>query len=124
MRWPSSGAAHRGRHRVTAIWQVGADAWRLGARGDTHIFRDLGRDIRGGRTGFTASAVTPSGSTYAIFILVVPVPTSITPAWSSAAVEEAVDRGDVPFSVLWSGLATVLAYGIPILAILIALPVS
>jgi amino acid transporter len=28
----------------------------------------------------------------------------------------------VPFSVLWSGVATVLAYGIPILAILIVLP--
>jgi hypothetical protein len=33
-------------------------------------------------------------------------------------------RRDVPFSVLWSGAATVLAYGIPILAILIVLPAS
>jgi glutamate:GABA antiporter len=43
----------------------------------------------------------------------------------SAAGEEMTNpRRDVPFSVLWSGTATMLAYGIPILAILIVLPVS
>ena len=43
----------------------------------------------------------------------------------TAAGEEMTNpRRDVPFSVLWSGAATVLAYGIPILAILIVLPPS
>jgi amino acid transporter len=42
----------------------------------------------------------------------------------SAGEEMTNPRHDVPFSVLWSGAATVLAYGIPILAILIVLPAS
>src|SRR5581483_11441161 len=41
----------------------------------------------------------------------------------TAAAEEMTDpQSDVPFSVFWSGLAVVLGYGIPILAILIVLP--
>jgi len=43
----------------------------------------------------------------------------------SAAGEEMTNpRRDVPFAVLWSGTATMLAYGIPILLILIVLPSS
>jgi glutamate:GABA antiporter len=74
--------------------------------------------------GFGGHAFLP---TYAIFILVVPVLIFNYAGLEvpSAAAEEMVNpRRDVPFSVLWSGLATVLAYGIPILAILIVLPVS
>jgi glutamate:GABA antiporter len=78
---------------------------------------------RHGVHGFGGHAFLP---TYAVFIAVVPVlffnyaglevPT--------AAGEEMTNpQRDVPFSVLWSGTATVLAYGIPILAILIVLPV-
>jgi glutamate:GABA antiporter len=74
---------------------------------------------RHGVHGFGGHAFLP---TYAVFIAVVPVlffnyaglevPT--------AAGEEMTNpQRDVPFSVLWSGTATVLAYGIPILAILI-----
>ena len=44
---------HRGGHRFTAVRQVGADAWRLGARGGARIFRVLGhlvrREARGSR---------------------------------------------------------------------------
>jgi glutamate:GABA antiporter len=79
---------------------------------------------RHGVHGFGGHAFLP---TYAVFIAVVPVlffnyaglevPT--------AAGEEMTNpRRDVPFSVLWLGAATVLAYGIPILAILIVLPAS
>jgi amino acid transporter len=43
----------------------------------------------------------------------------------SAAGEEMTNpRRDVPFAIGWSGLATVLAYGIPVLSILLVLPAS
>ena len=115
------------RDRVAAVRQVGADARRLGARGGADVLRRIRRPsyaARHGVHGFGGHAFLP---TYAVFIAVVPVlffnyaglevPT--------AAGEEMTNpRRDVPFSVLWSGAATVLAYGIPILAILIVLPAS
>ncbi len=65
--------------------------------------------------------------TYAMFIAAVPVLFFNFAGLEvpSAAGEEMTNpRRDVPFAVLWSGLATVLAYGIPILGILIVLPRS
>ena len=76
---------------------------------------------RHGVHGFGGHAFLP---TYAMFIAVVPVLFFNYAGLEvpSAAGEEMVNpRRDVPFAVLWSGLATVLAYGIPILAILIVL---
>ena len=65
--------------------------------------------------------------TYAVFIAVVPVLFFNYAGLEvpSAAGEEMVNpKRDVPFAVLSSGLTTMLAYGIPILAILIVLPVD
>jgi glutamate:GABA antiporter len=72
--------------------------------------------------GFGSHAFVP---TYALFIAVVPVLIFNYAGMEvpSAAGEEMTNpRRDVPFSVIWSGLATMLAYGIPILLILIVLP--
>jgi amino acid transporter len=74
--------------------------------------------------GFGGHAFLP---TYAIFIAVVPVLIFNYAGLEvpSAAGEEMTNpRRDVPFSVFWSGAATMLAYGIPILAILVVLPAS
>jgi glutamate:GABA antiporter len=65
--------------------------------------------------------------TYAVFIAVVPVLFFNFAGMEvpSAAGEEMTNpRRDVPFSIAWSGLATVLAYGLPVLSIVLVLPVS
>jgi glutamate:GABA antiporter len=74
--------------------------------------------------GFGGHAFSP---TYAVFIAVVPVLFFNYAGLEvpSAAGEEMTNpKRDVPFAVLTSGITTVLAYGIPILAILIVLPVN
>jgi len=116
---------------VTAIvslrygkWVPTLGAWARGAVLTFFVVSVAIFAARHGVHGFGGHAFLP---TYAVFIAVVPVlffnyaglevPT--------AAGEEMTNpRRDVPFSVLWSGAATVLAYGIPILAILIVLPAS
>jgi amino acid transporter len=116
---------------VTAIvslrygkWVPTLGAWARGAVLTFFVVSVAIFAARHGVHGFGGHAFLP---TYAVFIAVVPVlffnyaglevPT--------AAGEEMTNpRRDVPFSVLWLGAATVLAYGIPILAILIVLPAS
>jgi amino acid transporter len=74
--------------------------------------------------GFGGHAFLP---TYAIFIAVVPVLIFNYAGLEvpSAAGEEMTNpRRDVPFAVFSSGIGTMLAYGIPILLILIVLPVN
>ncbi len=74
--------------------------------------------------GFGGHAFVP---TYAIFIAVVPVLFFNYAGLEvpSAAGEEMVNpRRDVPFAVLWSGAGVMVAYGLPILLILIVLPSS
>jgi amino acid transporter len=65
--------------------------------------------------------------TYAVFIAVVPVLFFNYAGLEvpSAAGEEMVNpKKDVPFAVLWSGAGVMVAYGLPILLILIVLPSS
>ncbi len=74
--------------------------------------------------GFGGHAFVP---TYAIFIAVVPVLFFNYAGLEvpSAAGEEMVNpKRDVPFAVLWSGAGVMVAYGLPILLILIVLPSS
>lgn len=103
-------------------WVPTLGAWARGALLGFFVFTVGVYAAKHGVHGFGGHAFVPS---YAIFIAVVPVlffnyagievPT--------AAAEEMTDpQSDVPFSVFWSGLAVVLGYGIPILAILIVLP--
>ena len=105
-------------------WVPTLGAWARGAVLTFFVVSVAIYAARHGVHGFGGHAFLPS---YAVFIAVVPVlffnyaglevPT--------AAGEEMTNpRRDVPFAVLWSGLATVLAYAIPILAILIVLPAS
>jgi amino acid transporter len=105
-------------------WVPTLGAWARGAVLAFFVVSVLVYAAKHGVHGFGGHAFLP---TYAVFIAVVPVlffnyaglevPT--------AAGEEMTNpQRDVPFSVLWSGVATVLAYGIPILAILIVLPAS
>jgi glutamate:GABA antiporter len=108
---------------VTAIvslrygkWVPTLGAWARGAVLTFFVVSVAIFAARHGVHGFGGHAFLP---TYAVFIAVVPVlffnyaglevPT--------AAGEEMTNpQRDVPFSVLWSGAATVLAYGIPTLA--------
>jgi amino acid transporter len=79
---------------------------------------------RNGVHGFGFSAFAPG---YAVFIAAVPVLIFNFVGFElpSSASEEMVDpRKDVPRTIAWSGLGTVLLYGIPILAILLILPTS
>ena len=74
--------------------------------------------------GFGAHAFVP---TYEIFIAAVPViffNFAGMEVPSGAGEEMTNPRRDVPFAVIASGIATVLAYGIPILGIVIVLPTS
>ena len=105
-------------------WVPTLGAWARGAILTFFVISVILYAAKHGVHGFGGHAFLP---TYAIFILVVPVLIFNYAGLEvpSAAAEEMVNpRRDVPFSVLWSGTATVLAYGIPILAILIVLPVS
>jgi glutamate:GABA antiporter len=105
-------------------WVPTLGAWARGAVLAFFVFSVILYAAKHGVHGFGGHAFLP---TYVIFIAVVPVLIFNYAGLEvpSAAGEEMTNpRRDVPFSVLWSGTATMLAYGIPILAILIVLPVS
>jgi glutamate:GABA antiporter len=79
---------------------------------------------RHGLHGLGGHAFLP---TYVVFIAVVPVLFFNFAGMEvpSAAGEEMTNpRRDVPWSIAWSGLATVLAYGIPVLSIILVLPTN
>jgi glutamate:GABA antiporter len=105
-------------------WVPTAGAW---ARGVLLVFfavTVIGYAAKNGVHGFGGHDFLP---TYALFVAVVPVLIFNYAGMEvpSAASEEMTNpRRDVPFSILWSGTATMLAYGIPILLILIVLPAS
>ena len=105
-------------------WVPTLGAW---ARGAVLVFFEVSVLIyaaRHGLHGFGGHAFAPS---YAIFIAVVPVLFFNYAGMEvpSAAGEEMTNpRRDVPFSIGWSALATVLAYGLPILSIVLVLPAS
>lgn len=105
-------------------WVPTLGAWARGAVLTFFVISVIVYAAKHGVHGFGGHAFLP---TYAIFIAVVPVLIfnyAGLEVPSAAGQEMTNPRRDVPFSVLWSGVATVLAYGIPILAILIVLPAS
>jgi amino acid transporter len=105
-------------------WVPTVGAWARGAVLGFFTISVIVYAARHGVHGFGAGDFSP---TYAVFIAAVPVLFFNFAGLEvpSAAGEEMTNpRRDVPFAVLWSGLATVLAYGIPILGILIVLPRS
>jgi glutamate:GABA antiporter len=74
--------------------------------------------------GFGAGAFKP---TWLVFLAAAPILIFDLEGFElpSAASEELINpRKDVPFAILRSGIATVLFYGVPILAILVVLPAS
>jgi glutamate:GABA antiporter len=80
--------------------------------------------VKHGVHGFGAGAFKP---TWAVFLLAAPILIFNLEGFelpSSASEELKNPRRDVPFAVLRSGIATVLFYGVPILAILLVLPPS
>jgi glutamate:GABA antiporter len=105
-------------------WVPTAGAW---ARGVLLVFfavTVIAYAAKNGVHGFGGHEFLP---TYALFVAVVPVLIFNYAGMEvpSAASEEMTNpQRDVPFSVLWSGTATMFAYAIPILLILIVLPVS
>ncbi len=105
-------------------WVPTLGAWARGAILTFFVISVIVYATKHGVHGFGGHSFLP---TYAIFIAAVPVLIFNYAGLEvpSAAGEEMTNpRRDVPFSVLWSGTATMLAYGLPILAILIVLPVS
>ena len=105
-------------------WVPTAGAWARGVLLTFFAVTVVAYAAKHGVHGFGGHAFLP---TYALFIAVVPVLIFNYAGMEvpSAAGEEMTNpQRDVPFSVIWSGTATVLAYGIPILLILIVLPVS
>ena len=105
-------------------WVPTAGGWARGVLLAFFVATVIAYAARHGMHGFGGHAFLP---TYALFIAVVPVLIFNYAGMEvpSAAGEEMTNpRRDVPFSILWSGTATMLAYGIPILAILIVLPVN
>ena len=105
-------------------WVPTLGAWARGAVLTFFVFSVIVYAAKHGVHGLGGHAFLP---TYAIFIAVVPVLIFNYAGLEvpSAAGEEMTNpRRDVPFSVLSSGTTTMLAYGIPILAVLIVLPVS
>jgi glutamate:GABA antiporter len=105
-------------------WVPTAGAW---ARGVLLVFfavTVIAYAAKNGVHGFGGHEFLP---TYALFVAVVPVLIFNYAGMEvpSAASEEMTNpQKDVPFSVLWSGTATMFAYAVPILLILIVLPVS
>jgi glutamate:GABA antiporter len=105
-------------------WVPTLGAW---ARGAVLLFFEisvLAYAAKHGVHGLGGHAFVP---TYAIFIAVVPVLFFNFAGMEvpSAAGEEMTNpQRDVPFSIAWSGLATVLAYGLPVLSIVLVLPAS
>ena len=105
-------------------WVPTVGAW---ARGAVLGFFTISVVIYAARHGVHGFGVHDFSPSYAVFIAAVPVLFFNFAGLEvpSAAGEEMTNpRRDVPFAVLWSGVATVLAYGIPILGILIVLPQS
>ena len=105
-------------------WVPTAGAWARGVLLVLFAATVIAYAAKHGAHGFGGHAFLP---TYALFIAVVPVLIFNYAGMEvpSAASEEMTNpQRDVPFSVLWSGTATVLAYAIPILLILIVLPVN
>ena len=105
-------------------WVPTVGAWARGAVLGFFTVSVIVYATKHGVHGFGFGDFSP---TYAMFIAAVPVLFFNFAGLEvpSAAGEEMTNpRHDVPFAVLWSGLATVLAYGIPILGILIVLPRS
>jgi amino acid transporter len=105
-------------------WVPTLGAW---ARGAVLVFFEVSVILyaaKHGLHGFGGHAFLP---TYVVFIAVVPVLFFNFAGMEvpSAAGEEMTNpRRDVPFSIAWSGLATVLAYGLPVLSIVLVLPAS
>ncbi len=105
-------------------WVPTAGGWARGVLVTFFAATVIAYAAKHGVHGFGAHAFSPS---YALFIAVVPVLIFNYAGMEvpSAAGEEMTNpQRDVPFSVLWSGGATMLSYGIPILLILIVLPAS
>jgi amino acid transporter len=105
-------------------WVPTAGAWARGLLLAFFVVTVIVYAAQHGTHGFGGHDFLP---TYALFIAVVPVLIFNYAGMEvpSAAGEEMTNpRRDVPFSILWSGTATMLAYGIPILLILIVLPVN
>lgn len=105
-------------------WVPTLGAWARGAVLAFFVFSVILYAAKHGVHGFGGHAFLP---TYAIFIAVVPVLIfnyAGLEVPSAAGDEMTNPQRDVPSSVLRSGIATMLAYGIPILAIVIVLPVS
>jgi amino acid transporter len=105
-------------------WIPTLGAWARGAVLAFFAFSVILYAAKHGVHGFGGHAFLP---TYAIFIAVVPVLIFNYAGLEvpSAAGEEMTNpRRDVPFAVFSSGIGTMLAYGIPILLILIVLPVN
>ena len=105
-------------------WVPTLGAWARGAILTFFVISVIVYAAKHGVHGFGGHAFLPS---YAVFIAVVPVLFFNYAGLEvpSAAGEEMTNpKRDVPFAVLSSGVTTMLAYGIPILAILIVLPVN
>ena len=105
-------------------WVPTLGAWARGAVLGFFVISVIVYAAKHGVHGFGGHAFLP---TYAVFIAVVPVLFFNYAGLEvpSAAGEEMTNpQRDVPFSVLTSGATTMLAYGIPILSILIVLPAS
>jgi amino acid transporter len=105
-------------------WVPTLGAWARGAIITFFVISVIVYAAKHGVHGFGGHAFVP---TYAVFIAVVPVLFFNYAGLEvpSAAGEEMVNpRRDVPFSVLWSGAGVMVAYGLPILLILIVLPSS
>ena len=105
-------------------WVPTLGAWARGALITFFVITVAIYAAKHGAHGFGGHAFLP---TYTVFIAVVPVLLFNYAGLEvpSAAGEEMINpRRDVPKAVGWSGFTTFLAYGIPILAILIVLPQS
>jgi amino acid transporter len=103
-------------------WVPTFGAW---ARGAVLVFFAVSVIVyaaKHGLHGFGGHAFLPA---YVVFIAVVPVlffNFAGLEVPSAAGQEMTNPRRDVPFSIAWSGLATVVAYGLPVLAIVLVLP--
>jgi amino acid transporter len=105
-------------------WVPTLGAWVRGAVLAFFVFSVILYAVKHGVHGVGGHGFLPS---YAIFIAVVPVLIfnyAGLEVPSAAGEEMSNPQRDVPFAVFSSGIATMLAYGIPILSILIVLPVS
>ncbi|HYB89315.1 MAG TPA: APC family permease [Streptosporangiaceae bacterium] len=103
-------------------WVPTLGAW---ARGAVLVIFEVSVILYAARHGLHGLGGHAFLPTYVVFIAVVPVLFFNFAGMEvpSAAGEEMTNpRRDVPFSIAWSGLATVLAYGIPVLSIVLVLP--